>query len=975
MFFYHTGNLYFAEIFMGVIRLSIRFMGLSAVLVFSLSSAPAQFYNMGQNPGRLKWEQILTDHFKVIYPKQFRQEAFRMTHLLDSYYESNSAYLDHRPGPIPVVLHNQSVLSNGFVAWAPKRMELVTTPSATSHSQDHFEQLALHEFRHVVQVDKMKQGFTKGLSYFAGEAGVGAVTGFMPFWFLEGDATDAETRLSYSGRGRLPSFEMEIKAILAEVPGLYHYEKAVYGSYKDYIPNHYQYGYQMVSHARNKYGNQLWSDVLNYTARKPYTLYPNYFALKKYAGLSKTELYEETFKTLRTHWNSQEQKRTLTPYQSINTGKKRHFTSYRFPRYLDNGLVFAEKSGIDQISEFVTIDSEGREKRLHRPGFYNPASISAAANKIVWAEYMWDPRWERRSYSVIKVFDLALGSERILSLRTRYFAPDVSSDGRMIVAIELDELNRYFLVVLDEKNGSVLKKVQAPDNEFLQYPVWNDDNSKVYLTALGGKGKRILSYDLEKGDWATHFDAGFENIAELDCGDEYLVFRGSFSGIDNIYALDLQTNHCKRVTSARFGAFTPGLSANGDTLLYADYSSQGYNIVKTSFDPSAFVSLEELSGHSEQLNLPGPEEEKQVPRPGPAGEDYTALKYRKIGNLFRFHSWAPFYTDIDDPSIEEVEVNPGLMLVSQNMLSTATTVLGYEYNLERRDHFLHASFTWAGWYPVIRVGVDYGGIPVVGPAPDTSSLLSKVRTDLRTRTRVYIPLNLTSNRFVMGARPSLEASHSRTYFYYDEPEAYRSGLTFMDYRLNYYTYLKKAKRDILPRLGLVIDLRYVDTPFENEQLGSQVSGSGTVYLPGALRHQTLRLSAGAQKQDPRNFPMGNSISMPRGILNYTAVELWKLSFDYVFPIAYPDWQVWRAAFFQRFRGSIFFDYAEGKDVYLRGNNPPVNKSFQSYGLELSTDVHLAQVLVPFNIGGRLIYVPETGETTGEFVFSVNLNQF
>jgi hypothetical protein len=121
--------------------------------------------------------------------------------------------------------------------------------------------------------------------------------------------------------------------------------------------------------------------------------------------------------------------------------------------------------------------------------------------------------------------------------------------------------------------------------------------------------------------------------------------------------------------------------------------------------------------------------------------------------------------------------------------------------------------------------------------------------------------------------------------------------------------------------------------------------------------------------------MVNSISMPRGLSNHIAVELRKLSLDYVFPIAYPDWQVWRAAFFQRFRGSIFYDYAVGKDVYIRGNNGPVNKSFQSYGLELTTDVHLAQVLVPFNIGGRLIYVPETGKTAGELVFSVDLNQF
>jgi hypothetical protein len=44
-------------------------------------------------------------------------------------------------------------------------------------------------------------------------------------------------------------------------------------------------------------------------------------------------------------------------------------------------------------------------------------------------------------------------------------------------------------------------------------------------------------------------------------------------------------------------------------------------------------------------------------------------------------------------------------------------------------------------------------------------------------------------------------------------------------------------------------------------------------------------------------------------------------------------------------------------------------------MELTTDVHLAQFLFPFNLGGRLIYLPDTGETRAEFIFSIDINQF
>ena len=141
-------------------------------------------------------------------------------------------------------------------------------------------------------------------------------------------------------------------------------------------------------------------------------------------------------------------------------------------------------------------------------------------------------------------------------------------------------------------------------------------------------------------------------------------------------------------------------------------------------------------------------------------------------------------------------------------------------------------------------------------------------------------------------------------------------MTFLDYRLYLYSYLKRSPKDILPRFGASLDFRFVDTPFENEQLGSQIYGSGIIYIPGILRHQTLRVFAGAQKQNPRSFLMGNIMSMPRGIYYYSVTEMQKITFDYVFPIAYPDLNIWRAAYFKRFRGSVFYDYAIGKQVYM-----------------------------------------------------------
>ena len=102
-----------------------------------------------------------------------------------------------------------------------------------------------------------------------------------------------------------------------------------------------------------------------------------------------------------------------------------------------------------------------------------------------------------------------------------------------------------------------------------------------------------------------------------------------------------------------------------------------------------------------------------------------------------------------------------------------------------------------------------------------------------------------------------------------------------------------------------------------------------------------------------------------------------VSADYVFPLWYPDLNIWHAAYFKRLKGGLFLDHAFGEEVYpLEGaSGQPVNMYFTSFGGELTTDVHLAQLIFPMNTGVRLIYMPGNKTLKTEFIFSVDLNQF
>src|SRR5690554_1270918 len=172
-----------------------------------------QYYQTGQDPASIRWKQINTPSFQLIFPDYYEEQAKKLAGNLETVYPYAGFTLKHNPAKIPVILHTQTVQSNGLVAWAPKRAEFFTTPHQSMYAQEWLEQLALHEFRHVVQVDKIQSNLPRWIRYSLGEQGTALAFGaYLPWWFIEGDAVVTETALSQYGRGRFPSFLMEHQA-------------------------------------------------------------------------------------------------------------------------------------------------------------------------------------------------------------------------------------------------------------------------------------------------------------------------------------------------------------------------------------------------------------------------------------------------------------------------------------------------------------------------------------------------------------------------------------------------------------------------------------------------------------------------------------------------------------------------------------------------------------------------------------------
>ncbi len=945
--------------------------------LFGQHNLSGQFFSTGEPPASVKWRQINTTGHRIVFPSYFEEEAQRMALYLDTVYPFVSWSLGHEPRKIPVVMHSHNARSNGMVIWAPARMEIYPVPPQRFASNDWLFTLAIHEQRHVVQVDKMNRGGTKVLSYLLGEQAQGLSIGRVPFWFLEGDAVSTETALTTWGRGRQPAFEMPLRANLLRLDERFSYDKSMFGSYRDFVPDHYVYGYHMVAALRKEYGTELWDNTLRYVADNPWSPAPFAQSLKKQTGRNLTELHDYVKDYLSLAWEDNESYDKATSTSSVNIRENDLYTNYRSVRLTGDTSLFALKTGIAQIDQFVQIDPDGKERIIHKPGFISSRSFTLSDNRIAWSEFKPDIRWGLRNYSVIKVYDMNTGTERAITNRTRYFSPSFAPDGLFLAVVETTEDNRHYIVILDSVTGEVAKRYPAGEDFLsLLHPRFTTDGSYIISTAACNEGKSIVRLEVETGKWETLLPPAFRDVTKPVATEDKIVFHSDISGTDQIYALKNGSDSLFRLTEVPLGAFDPEVSGCGENVFFSNYSEKGYDIVKTPLKEN-LVRFEEQDYERgirfyEMLAL----QEKGVINPARIPDTiYSSEPFSRLRNIFNLHSWSPFYFDYDEIDFSGSPFSPGLTLLSQNILNTTNISLGYAY--KDSNHMLHGNFVYRGWYPVIEMGFDYGGDPVVFQGHDTLGPGPLPGGDLlNLRSVVSVPFNLTHNRYISGFIPSLRMNYNNSYYHYTKEDEYRRGMFTGELRLFAYRYLKLSQRDINPAWGQSIRFRHFGSLFESENLGSITSLQVALYFPGALPHHSIVLRGALQNQRPEKYLLRTLVEFPRGYAAERTERLQVVQADYAFPLAYPDFSIPSIIYLKRIRSNFFADFGNNQNRrYIEEQNSIVweRETLFSFGLGVNADLHILRLPLPFDLGVRIAHVPSRNRTSAAFVFGMDMS--
>lgn len=961
------------------------------LLVFLLItvSLSAQYYNTGQDPARLKWLQIKTDRFKIIYPERFGQEGIEFARALDKAYTNMSPLYRAGKFRIPVIIHNYTTQSNGYVAWAPKRMEIYPTPEQDAIPLDNNTQLALHELTHVFQMETLNEGFSGVMSVLLGQQFPGVVSALVPLWFMEGDAIYNESVFTGSGRGRSAAFQKYLKAISVERGKMFKYDKLLNGSYRHFVPDHYQTGFQMVAWSRLKYDPEIWNKALRFTANAPMLADPLSLSLLRNTKRVERTLARETFDSLGKLWNEEKTINDPRNYKMLNPPKRKKYINYYSPVKIAENTYAAIKTSLSDPPSFVIINtSDSSEKVIQSPGNLYPFVISCARRTLVWVEYQTDPRWANRNYSVIKLMDTRNRAIRQLSWKSRYMSAAISPDAKMIAATENTINNQNNLVLLSASTGRVIKTMPVPENAYLQKPQWSEDGSKICMITLTSKGEGILSFRLADWAWEKLIKESSVDYQSAVLRHDSLFFVSSVSGTENIYVLP-PDKKVLMITNSAFGATDP--LPEGNRIVFTDYSSSGNNICFTTiskYESGLSTGSFRTAQYEEGLSADGKRSAFILDRIKPPlsanepviSQTYTPVRYKKWQHLLGFHSWMPFYADVEEIKADPLAIRPGFTLFSQNQLSTLTTSTGYEYF--DKLHKLHSTITWEGWYPVYEARIDYGDRPVIFKQDNNTADPAEIDPGITFTNTLSLPLHFSSGKFHQFLQPSFSSVYQNNYIHIREESRYDYGQTQLSGRIYFYNSRNSSMRDIYPRLAQIVDLNFSIFPWDKEFYGSVTSLQTSFFFPGIFPNNVLRIRYENEFLTAAKFLRPNRIHFPRGYKNIISEELSFVSCDYKAPLLYPDLNIGSLLYLKRIRAGIFYDYARGTNNYYLQTLPSgglgvdyihkYGESFSSYGGEILADFHLLRIPYMISAGVQAAWSKDLQSPVIETIFSIDI---
>ena len=907
-----------------------------SALLMLLMPASLMAQQFGGNPPSIHWKQINTDTARIIFPVGIDSAAQRVSSVVH-FLAAKDRLLGNKHNKINIVLQNQTTVANAYVGLGPYRSEFYLTPSFNNFdlgSIPWMDGLASHEFKHIQQFSNFRTGLSKVMYYLFGEEGLAvAINAAVPDWFYEGDAVYNETVHSQQGRGRIPFFTNQYKSLWLDRKN-YSWMKLRNGSLKDYVPNHYPLGYLLVNYGYEKYGSDFWRKVTTDAAAFKGLVYPFQRAIKEHAGVD----YKTFRKEAIDHYKTKQGQGETGVEQKLTTPTVSYVTNYFFPYQMDDGALLYLKSSYRKRPAFVVKNNSG-EQVIRIKDISLDEHFSYRNGRIVYSAYKPDIRWGWKNYGELRVLDVKTGSQRKISLKSKYFTPDINDDGTRIAAVHYGEDGKSQLHVLDD-SGNILQRIESSEINLFTDPKFINENSLVACARLR-TGQMVLVRCEMNGAVTritppTYHVIGFPNVQ----GDK-VYFTASLNGNDDIFMVQLSDNKIFRVSNSSTGNYFASTSAN--KIVYSNFTADGYQLKAIDLNTVQANEISESTFESTSNNYPVAMENEfrsqlitEIPT-----RIYPVAKYSKATGLFNFHSWRPYY---EDPVFT-------YSLYGENVLNTLQTELYYSYNQDDRTSAAGLTATYGALFPYLSAGTEY-----TFKRTDTLNGIQREWNQLDTRIGMSFPLNFSGGRFFRNLNFGssyvfrIENNTGPTKNLFAE-----NNFAYLSHFVAYSQQVQMARQHIFPRLGFNVSLRYRDAI--SKYNSHQFFTTANLYLPGIMPTHSIVLNGSLQERDTSRALFSDLFADARGFSSYyytnVGSKMWRLSANYHLPLLIPDWGFGNILYIQRIRANLFYDFQR---IFTNHKNPRAD--LRSTGFELYFDTNWWNQY-PLTFGFRISHLLDT----------------
>jgi hypothetical protein len=522
---------------------------------------------------------------------------------------------------------------------------------------------------------------------------------------------------------------------------------------------------------------------------------------------------------------------------------------------------------------------------------------------------------------MINIYD---GTQQNLTHKTNYFSPDIHPNGTELLVVQVQN-GASTLHRLDATNGAMIAALPNPENYFFTQTKYLDNATAISAVRHPDGKMGLVKINLSTGQSNPLIPFSYAVLGYPSISSDTVYFtkmqtgENGFPSADKAMALDLNTGIHYELTNNQNGIYQPVVTSNGD-IIVSGFTADGYLLQKINaqdllWKPAAELDAAPTTINSKEGNLSQFLDEVKVT----STNAIPATPYKKSFQLFNFHSARPSVT----------ASTFGYNLYGDNVLSSFSNSIGYEYNRNERSSTLAYNFIYAGAFPFLRAGLSYSHNRNIDTSFNSGINFNSAKANLG----FYVPLNFNNGRTFklinFGAAYNVEQI---PYLGIGKNVLENIAFKYLNAFVNITHQSRKALQHIHPRWAQSVAFNYRKgfNYFET----NKILGNSAFYFPGIGVNHSLVLNAAFQKRDTLPDFFSDNFAFARGYQTLNTRQMWKLGVNYHMPIAYPDWGVGNIFFIQRVRTNLFYDHNSAR---ARLNGRLTNITNRSTGTELFFD--------------------------------------